>query len=84
MCVLGVEEERYLATAPATCGAAIEVPLIVLLQLEEHFLLLIQAEVILTPGAIMSTQLPKLLNEAKSSEELLAATVIALGTLAGE
>ena len=53
-------------------------------QLAEHFLLLIQAEVIPTPGAITSTQFPKLLNDANRSEESLAATVIAAPTLAGE
>jgi len=46
--------------APATCGAAIEVPEIVFIAV----LLLIHDEVMPAPGAIISTQLPMLLNEA--------------------
>ncbi len=46
--------------------------------------LVCQAEVIATPGAIMSTQLPILLKDAIESLLALAATVMAPGTLAGE
>src|SRR6266511_1181226 len=51
------------AAAPATCGVAIEVPLMVLVAVS----LVIQDEVMLTPGAKMSTQVPKLENEARLS-----------------
>jgi hypothetical protein len=47
---------RYRAAAPATCGAAIEVPLIVLVASGEVY----HAEVIEEPGARMSTQRPVL------------------------
>ncbi len=42
------------AATPATCGDAMEVPLMVLVAV----LLLIQAEVMLEPGAKTSTQVP--------------------------
>lgn len=42
------------------------------------------AEVIPSPGAYRSTQLPQLLNQACWSDELLAPTVSAEGALAGE
>src|SRR5688572_20749487 len=45
---------RTSAAAPATCGAAIDVPLIVFVAV----LLVCQAEVMLTPGAKMSTHEP--------------------------
>lgn len=45
---------KYKAATPATCGAAIEVPEIVLVALFEVY----QAEVMLEPGAKMSTQVP--------------------------
>ena len=66
--------------APATCGEAIDVPEIVVVA----ELLPIQADVMPTPGAIMSTQDPVLLNEATKSPLVLAATVIAFETRAGE
>src|SRR5215207_1467157 len=65
--------ERYSAAAPATCGEAIDVPLIVLVALS----LPIQAEVIATPGASMSTQEPVFEKEANISFRSLAATVSA-------
>ena len=68
------------AMAPATCGEAIDVPEIVVVA----ELLPIQADVMPAPGAIMSTQDPVLLNEATESVLVLAATVIAFGTRAGE
>ena len=45
---------RYSAAAPATCGVAIEVPLRMLVAV----LLVFQSEVMLEPGAKMSTQVP--------------------------
>jgi len=42
-------------------------------------LLLYQSEVMLTPGALMSTQPPKLENDAKRSLMSVAPTVIADG-----
>ena len=53
------------AAAPATCGDAIEVPLMVLVAV----LLVHQAEVMLDPGAKMSTQLHK---RQKKPEERLS------------
>ena len=50
---------RYSATTPATCGDAIDVPLIVLVTLFP----VCQADVMLLPGAKMSTQLPKFEND---------------------
>ena len=44
----------------------------------------IQAPVILTPGALMSTQEPKLEKDALLSAIPVAPTVIALGALAGD
>ena len=44
----------------------------------------IQDEVMFTPGALMSTQLPRLEKEAKPSLMSVAPTVIASGALAGE
>ena len=68
------------AMAPATCGEAIDVPEIV----SESEVLLIHDEVMYKPGAIISTQVPMLLYEATASVLVLAATVIAFGTRAGE
>jgi hypothetical protein len=45
---------------------------------------LFQADVIETPGAKMSTQVPKFENDARLSEESLAATVSAEGVRAGD
>ena len=45
---------RYSAAAPATCGEAIDVPLIVFVAV----LLVYQADVMLEPGAKMSTHVP--------------------------
>ncbi len=71
---------RYSAATPATCGAAIEVPLIVLVALS----LVYHAEVMLCPGANRSRQLPKLENEARASPEVEAPAVSAASTRAGE
>jgi len=73
--------ESSSAAAPLTCGAAIEVPLIVLTAVFE---LPIQEEVMFTPGAEISTQLPVLLNEANASLLSVAPTVIAAGAREGE
>jgi hypothetical protein len=71
---------RYAATTPATCGVAIDVPLIVFVAAspDPH------AEVIETPGANTSTQLPKFAHEAFVSVSSVALTVSAAPTLAGE
>ena len=45
---------------------------------------LYQSDVMLTPGALMSTQLPKLEKEANLSVASVAPTVMALGSLDGE
>src|SRR5262245_45497287 len=71
---------RNSAAAPATCGVAIEVPLIVFVAVS----LVIQAEVMLTPGAKMSRQVPKFENEARWSLISVAPTVMAAATRAGE
>ena len=68
------------ATTPATCGAAIEVPDL----LEVDVGLLIAAEMICTPGAKMSTQEPRFEKSAKESVEPVAPTVIADASLDGE
>src|SRR6266550_3381418 len=44
----------------------------------------IQSEVTFTPGALISTQLPRFENEAKVSVTSVAPTVIAEGSLDGE
>jgi len=64
---------RYLAAAPATCGVAIEVPLIVFVAVS----LVSHADVMLVPGAKMSTMLPKFENEDRASVFVLDPTVIA-------
>ena len=46
--------------------------------------LVCQVETIALPGAMMSTQLPVFEYEARESLEVLAATVMAAGTRAGE
>ncbi len=46
--------ERYSAAAPAVCGVAIDVPLIVFVAVVDEY----QSEVMLTPGAKRSTQVP--------------------------
>jgi hypothetical protein len=46
--------------------------------------LVFHAEVMLEPGAKMSRQLPKLENEERASVLVVAPTVLAAGTRAGE
>src|SRR4051794_25482157 len=70
---------RKTAAAPAACGAAIEVPLMVLVAVS----LLFQSEVMLTPGANQSTQLPTSDHDAAWSSRSTAATVMTPGTRPG-
>ena len=72
--------DRYSAAAPVTCGVAIDVPLMVFVAVFELY----QSDVMLTPGALMSTQLPKFEKYAKPSLMSVAPTVIADGSLDGE
>jgi hypothetical protein len=71
---------KYNAATPATCGAAIEVPLQVLSALGVPM----NAEVIEAPGANTSTHGPQLENDARASLMVEAATVIADNSDAGE
>src|SRR5687767_3157460 len=68
------------AGAPATCGLAIEVPLMAAVAVSPEC----PAPGTSTPGAMMSTQRPRLLNDAMLSFLSLAATVTAPGTRAGD
>ena len=68
------------AAAPATCGVAIDVPLMVFVAVLEVF----QAEVMLDPGAKMSRQVPMLENDERASVCVVEPTVIAVPTRAGE
>ncbi len=71
---------RYNAATPATCGDAIDVPLMVAVAV----LLSSHAEVMELPGAKISRQLPKFEYDARASEFVVAPTVIAVATRAGE
>ena len=71
---------RNKAATPATCGDAIDVPEIVLVAVS----LVLHAEVMLLPGAKMSTQVPKFENEERASGVVVEPTVIAAGARAGE
>ncbi len=68
------------AAAPATCGAAMEVPESVAVAVG----LSIAADRIPTPGAKTSTQGPRFENQARWSSWPVAPTVIALGAPPGE
>lgn len=68
------------AAPPDTCGQAMEVPLKDTEALSE----LAEAEMMLLPGAIMLLQRPQLLYDARSSREVVAPTVMAVSTNAGE
>src|SRR5690606_12065031 len=70
---------RYSAAAPATCGEAIDVPDIVALPE-----VLLRADVMLLPGAKMSTQLPQFEKLDRESLEVDEPTVIASATRAGD
>ena len=68
------------AATPATCGVAIDVPEIVLVAVS----LVLHDDVMLLPGAKMSTQVPKFENDERASVIVVEPTVIALATRAGE
>merc|ERR1719297_288022 len=68
------------AAPPETWGQAIEVPLKDVLPVSDRC----DADTTLLPGAQMSVQLPKLLNEDRRSLLSVEPTVIADGTKAGE
>ena len=68
------------AATPATCGAAIDVPLIVLVAVSD----VDHAEVMLEPGAKMSRHVPKFENDDRASLLVVAPTVIASATRAGD
>ena len=72
-------EPRYSAATPATCGVAIDVPLIVLVAVS----LVFQAEVMSRPGAKMSVHVPKFENDERASLLSTEFTVIASGVRAG-
>ena len=66
---------RTSAAAPATCGVAIDVPLIVFVAVLDVY----HADVMLEPGAKMSTQVPKFENDERASVLVVEPTVIAVG-----
>ena len=68
------------ATAPATCGVAIEVPLIDLVAVSE----VAHAALMPEPGAWMLTQRPWLEKLDLESLEVVEPTVMASGAPAGE
>ena len=71
---------RNNAATPATCGVAIDVPEIVLVAVS----LVFHDDVMLLPGAKMSTHVPKFENEERASLVVVEPTVMALGARAGE
>ena len=71
---------RYSAAAPATCGAAMLVPLIV----SSAVVLVYHADTMPVPGANRSTHDPKFEKLERASRSVEAATVMAAGALAGE
>src|SRR5205085_431839 len=71
---------RNNAATPVTCGVAIDVPEMVLVAVS----LVFHDEVMLLPGAKMSRQVPKFENDARASVMVVAPTVMALATRAGE
>src|ERR1044072_1928885 len=68
------------AATPATCGVAMEVPEIVLVAVS----LVFQDEVMLDPGAKISTHVPKLEKDERASVLVVEPTVMALPTRAGD
>ena len=68
------------AAAPATCGEAIEVPLIVRVAVVEP----IQADKIPEPGAKRSKHEPKFENDERESVVVVEPTVIAFAARAGD
>ena len=71
---------RNSAATPTTCGVAIDVPEIVLVAVS----LVFHDDVMLVPGAKMSTQVPKFEVEDRASLVVVFPTVIAFGTRAGD
>ena len=71
---------RYSAAAPAVCGEAIDVPLMVFVASSPVF----HALVMFTPGANQSTQFPKFEKYILESLLAVAPMVIAAGVRAGE
>lgn len=71
---------RNLAATPATCGVAIDVPLSVAVAVS----LVRHADMMLEPGAKISTTLPKFENDERASVLVEDPTVIAAATRAGE
>jgi hypothetical protein len=72
---------RWSAAAPATCGAAIDVPDLMLVAVSFVF----EADRMRTPGAKRSTHGPQFeVEEALSFVGLIDATVMAVGTSPGE
>lgn len=71
---------RKSAATPQTCGDAIDVPEMVFVAVSFVF----HEEVMLEPGAKMSTQVPKLENEERASVMVVAPTVMAFGARAGD
>ena len=71
---------RNNAATPVTCGVAIDVPEMVFVAVS----LVFHDDVMLLPGAKMSTQVPKFENEERASDVVVEPTVIALATRAGE
>jgi hypothetical protein len=71
---------RKRAATPATCGVAIEVPEIVFVAVS----LVFHDEVMLEPGAKMSTHVPKFENDERASVLVVEPTVMALAARAGE
>src|SRR5690606_23389338 len=71
---------RYSAAAPATCGVAIDVPLIARESESDP----IHADVMFEPGAKMSRQLPTLEKSDRASVLVVDPTVMASGVRAGD
>ena len=71
---------RYSAATPAVCGEAIDVPLIVFVAPADVY----HAEVMLDPGAKMSTHEPQFENEERASLLVVEPTVTAFAARAGE
>ena len=73
-------DSRYKAATPVTCGAAIDVPEMILVAVEEVY----HADFMDDPGASKSITDPKFEKEEKPSLEVVAPTVIASAVRAGE
>ena len=72
--------DKASAATPATCGAAIEVPLSVRVALSDEC----PADTMLEPGANTSRHEPKFENDDRSSVDVVEPTVMALGSPAGD